>query len=158
MLGAGYGKTDWRELRKHVGLVSSSIRQMIGDEATALEVIVSGKEATLNFWGKISAADGVRGLQLLRQVEGMALAERRWAVLSQGERQRVLIGRALMSSPALLILDEPCAGPGPGCTRRVCAVFAAVGREAKRTCTGAGDAPCRGNRAGVHPCFIAARR
>ena len=113
VLGSAYGKTDWRELRKHVGLVSSSIRQLIGDAITGLEVVVSGKDATLNPWGRVRPADGARALTILRQVEATKLADRPWGVLSQGERQRVLIGRALMAAPPLLILDEPCAGLDP---------------------------------------------
>jgi iron complex transport system ATP-binding protein len=113
LLGETYGRSDWRELRKKIGIVSSSVRQMMADEEPALETVASGKYAMIDFWGKLKRTDRARAGRLLREVEAAYLAERPWRVLSQGERQRVLIGRALMARPRVLILDEPCAGLDP---------------------------------------------
>jgi iron complex transport system ATP-binding protein len=113
VLGETYGESDWRELRKKIGLVSSSVRQMMADDEPALETVASGKYAMIDFWGRLSRTDKARALRLLNQVECDHLAGRPWRVLSQGERQRVLIGRALMARPRVLILDEPCAGLDP---------------------------------------------
>jgi iron complex transport system ATP-binding protein len=113
VLGKQYGKADWRELRKEVGLVSSSIRHWIEDHQTALEVVASGRNAEINMWHSPEGRLLKEARQTLRQVECAYLGDRNWAFLSQGERQRVLIGRSLMAKYRILILDEPCAGLDP---------------------------------------------
>ena len=131
LLSHRYGRADWRELRKKVGLVSSSIRQMIPDDEPALETIISGRYAMVDFWGKITASDRKRGLRILREIECESLADRPWLFLSQGERQRVLIGRALMARPTLLILDEPCAGLDPAARESFLQFLENLGRSEK---------------------------
>jgi len=113
VLGETYGRTDWRELRKRIGIVSSSVHQMMAGHENTLDTIISGRHAMIGMWGDIRADQRAQALRILRQIEADQIRDRPWRVLSQGERQRALIGRALMARPQLLILDEPCAGLDP---------------------------------------------
>jgi iron complex transport system ATP-binding protein len=110
LLGHRYGTFDWRELRRRIGVVSSSLLVHMHEPEPALSTVASGKQAAFGPWSEPSDADLARAAEILGALGVDHLAERPWRVLSQGERQRVLIGRALMADPDLLLLDEPCAG------------------------------------------------
>jgi iron complex transport system ATP-binding protein len=113
LLGREFGEADWRELRERIGVVSASVSGLMHEEDSAWEIVVGGVKAMIGVWGKFAEADWKKASRLLSSLGVGYLRERPWQVLSQGERQRVLIARAMMAAPAVLILDEPCAGLDP---------------------------------------------
>lgn len=111
--GAEFGRTDWREVRKTVGLVTSTLTFYLEPGEPVVDAVVSGREAMINLVGSVDEDLRTEARSLLERIGCGYLADSRWGVLSQGERQKILICRALMARFRVLILDEPCAGLDP---------------------------------------------
>ncbi|KQO63793.1 ABC transporter ATP-binding protein [Curtobacterium sp. Leaf261] len=110
VLGARLGRVDVRMLREHIGHVDPRHRML--SPLTVVEAVLTGLTGTTDLMMRWSpTADEVARAE--QHVIDVGLGARRdatWPVLSQGERGRTLIARALMSSPRLLLLDEPATG------------------------------------------------
>ena len=129
VLGERFGRTDLRLLRARIGWVHSDVRYQIPPFMSAAEVVLSRARGGLVLYGEVPAADRERAVRQLALLAVEHLAERRFATLSTGERQRVLIARALAPDVELLLLDEPAIGLDPAARERFLEDLAALFRQ-----------------------------
>ncbi len=110
LFGGQLGHIDLPAYKKRVGWVGGAIDKWLPPSETALHLVVTGLHHTYELYRKPTDEENAKGAQILAELGCAYLSDRPFSKLSQGEKQKIRLARALVAGPELLILDEVCAG------------------------------------------------